>query len=165
MKYENTLLILWIIFGFIFISAIDSILYFFTHLIYFAELKLEFSFRFMKISMPIITLILYSLTTFFIINKINTKSKSNEIYLTEFPKNWTIVFSIIAIFLTPITNKLSGLHSHSITEIENFITIDFIEFYGWLHFGIGISRWIVLISILLFYFNKYRDLSSPLERG
>lgn len=69
MNKENTLLILWVIFGFVFISAIDSILYFVIHLIYFAKSELGVSYQIMKYSVPILTLILYILATFLILNQ------------------------------------------------------------------------------------------------
>jgi hypothetical protein len=64
---------------------------------------------------------------------------------------------LIAIFLNPITNKLSGLFAehNATTQSEN--ATDFIDFYGWMHLGFGFSRWIILIVLAYIYFNKYNS--------
>jgi len=154
MNKENVLLILWIIFGFIFISGIDSILFFITYLIYFAKSEFGLSYGIMKFSMPIITLVLYVLTTYLIIKKIKFNSNSSGIYLTKFPKRTFIVLAIIALVLDPITHKLSGLYSEHSTVMENIDASGFLQFYGWMIMGIGFSRWFVLIILAILFLKK-----------
>ena len=115
MDKENLLLVLWIIFGFIFVVAIDSILYFFIHLIYFGLAELGVSYHIMTYILPLITLILYSFTAFLILTRLKTKSKFSGIYLTEFPKKLIIILTIVILVLTPLTNKLSGIYAESIS--------------------------------------------------
>ncbi|RBP27049.1 hypothetical protein DFR65_11227 [Oceanihabitans sediminis] len=154
MNKENVLLVLWIIFGFIFISGIDSILYFVTYLIYFAKSELGLSYGIMKYSMPIITLILYVLTTFLIFKRIKQQSNSNGIYLTKFPKKTFIGLALLALILNPITNKLSGLYAEHYTPIENIEYSDLLQVYGWMTMGIGFSRWFVLIILTILFLKK-----------
>jgi hypothetical protein len=132
MNKENVLLILWIIFGFIFINGIDSILYFITYLIYFAKSELGLSNGIMKYSMPIITLFLYVLTTFLIFKRLKLNSSSSGIYLTKFPIRIFIVLALIALILNPITHKLFGLYAEHSTRMENIDTSDFHQVYGWI---------------------------------
>ena len=47
MNKENILLILWVIFGFVFVIAIESILYFLIHLLYFGLAELGISYNIM----------------------------------------------------------------------------------------------------------------------
>jgi hypothetical protein len=154
MNKENVLLVLWIIFGFVFISGIDSILYFITYLVYFTKSELGLSYVIMKFSMPIFTLILYILTTFLIYKRIKLNSNTTGIYLTKFPKKLFIGLALIAIFLNPITNKLSGLYTSNLTRIEEINTIDFLEVYGSMTLGINLSRWLVLIILTIVFLKQ-----------
>jgi hypothetical protein len=156
MNKENILLVLWIIFGFIFISGIDSILHFITYLIYFAKSELGLSYGIMKFSIPIITLILYAATTFLIFKRIKLQSNSAGIYLTKFPKKLFIGLTLIALFLKPITHKLSGLYAEHSTAMENMDTSDFLQVYGWMTFGISFSRWLILIILIILFLKKLK---------
>lgn len=144
MNKENILLILWIVFGFIFITAIDSILYFILHLIYFGLVELGVSYKILTYVIPITTLALYIITTIILLKRIKTKSKTSGIYLTEFPKNKIIIFGIIAFALSPITNKLSGLFTVNAIENMNAPYSEYLGFYGWFHASFGISQLIIL---------------------
>ncbi len=160
MNKKNVLLILWIIFGFIFISGIDSILFFITYLIYFAKSELGLSYGIMKYSMPTITLILYVLTTFSILKKLKLNSNSSGIYLTKFPKRIFIVLALIALTLNPITHKLSGLYAEHSTRMENIDASDFLQVYGWMTSGIYFSRWLIIIILSIFYIKKLNGIEN-----
>ena len=155
MRKENVLLILWIIFGFVFIEALDSILVFFTHLIYFGLTTSGVSFKIQTFIIPILTLVLYVLSTILILKKIKTSSGSDGIYLTDFPKKTFTVLAIIAIFLGPISNKLAGLYVVDNDAIKNSVHDDFISFYGWMTFGLNMSKWIVMIVLVFLFINRY----------
>lgn len=157
MKKENSLLILWIIFGFVFVKSIDSILFLFTHLVYFGTSTIGIPYYILKFIIPIITLTSYILATTLILRKLKTHSKSDGIYLTEFPKRAFTVLILITIFLNPITNKVSGLFAEYNVTAQSENATDFINFYGWMHFGLGFSRWIILIVLAYIYFNKYNS--------
>lgn len=160
MDKENVLLILWIIFGFIFVSGIDSILYFVVYLIYFAKSELGLSYGIMKFSMPIITLILYVLTTFLIFKKLKLDSNSSGIYLTKFPKKRFIVLAVIALTLNSITHKLSGLYAEHSTRMENIDTSEFLQVYGWMTSGIHLSRWLILIVLSILFIKKLNGIEN-----
>jgi hypothetical protein len=161
MRKENVLLILWIIFGFVFIEALDSILVFFTHLAYFGLTASGVSFKIQTFIIPILTLTLYVFSTILILKKIKTSSGSDGIYLTDFPRKAFIVFAIIAIFLGPITNKLAGLFSVENDAIRNSIEADFISFYGWMTLGINMSKWIIMIVLSFLFINRYNNVAEP----
>ena len=110
--------------------------------------------------MPIITLILYVLTTFLILKKIKLNSNSSGIYLTEFPKKLFIGLALIAIFLNPITNKLSGLYAEHSTAMENIDTSDFLQVYGWMTLGIEFSRWLILIILTIIFIKKLNGIGN-----
>ena len=154
MSKENVLLVLWIIFGFVFISGIDSILFFITYLVYFTKTEIGLSYQIMTFSMPIFTLILYILITFLIYKRLKLNSNLKGIYLTKFPKKLFIGLALIAIFLNPITNKLSGLFAAHSTMMETIDPSDFLQVYGWMNMGIGFSRWIVLIILTILFLKK-----------
>jgi len=86
MSKENTLLLLWIIFGFTFVAALDSILYFFIHLVYFGMSELGLSLTFLTYFIPTITILSYFFTILFLFKKIKTNSNSEGIYLISFPQ-------------------------------------------------------------------------------
>jgi hypothetical protein len=163
MHKENVLLILWIIFGSIFISGIDSILYFLTYLIYFAKSELGLSYGIMVYSMPIITLILYVLTTFLIYKKLKLNSNSSGIYLTKFPKKTFIVLALFTVALNPITHKLSGLYAEHSTRMENIDTSDFLQVYGWMTSGIHFSRWLILIVLSILFIKKLNGIENKIR--
>ncbi|QNJ98158.1 hypothetical protein ALE3EI_1602 [Constantimarinum furrinae] len=155
MSKENVLLILWIIFGFVFIEAFDSVLVFFTHLTYFGLTASGVSFKIQTFIIPILTLILYVISTVLILKKIKTSSGSDGIYLADFPKKTFTILVIIAIFLSPITNKLSGLFAENSDAIQNSDAVDFISFYGWMTLGINMSKWIIMVALIFMFRNKY----------
>ena len=98
MKKENTLLILWIIYGFVFVRAIDSLLFLFTNLVYFGTSQIGIPDSNLKFIIPAITLLSYAFTATIILKKLNTNSNSTGIYLTEFPKQLFTVLILIAVF-------------------------------------------------------------------
>lgn len=163
MNKENVLLILWIIFGFVFISGIDSILYFIVYLLYFAKSELGLSYAIMKYSMPIVTLILYLLTTFLILKKLKLTSNSLGIYLTKFPKRIFIILAVITLILNPITNKLSGLYAEHSTRAENFDISDYFQVYVWMTAGIYFSKWLVIIIIAILSIKKLNLIENKNE--
>jgi hypothetical protein len=160
MNKENTLLVLWIIFGFIFITAIDSILYFSIHLIYFGLAELGVSYTIMTVLIPSITLILYVLTAFVLINRIKIKSNIAGIYLTEFPKKWMIILGIIAFALAPITDKLSGMYAENNSESIHVGTSEWLTFYGWFYIGLGVSQLLVLGILVVMFFVELKNLNN-----
>ena len=154
MTKENSLLILQIIFGFIFISGVDSILYFITYLIYFTKSELGLSYELMEFSMRIMTLISHVLSFFLILKKIKLNSNSSGIYLTKFPKRIFIILALIALTLNPITHKLSRLYAQHSTRMENIDTSNFLQVYGWMTSGIYFSRWLILIVLSILFIKK-----------
>jgi ABC-type Fe3+-siderophore transport system permease subunit len=154
MNKENVLIILWVIFGFIFISGIDSILYFIVYLIYFGQSELGLPYEIMKYSMPIIALILYVLTTFLIYKKLKLNSNSSGIYLTKFPKRIFIALALIALALNSITHKLSGLYAEHASRMENIDTSGFLQAYGWMTTGIYFSRLLIILILSIFFIKK-----------
>ncbi|NIK92573.1 hypothetical protein GZ212_10470 [Mangrovimonas sp. CR14] len=152
MNKENTLLVLWILFGFMFISAIDSFLRLLTFSIYVLKSELGLSYKILTFSMPLVTLTLYSLITFFILRKL--KSDVSGIYLTKFPKILFIGSFLVTLLLNPLTNRLSRLYSERLTSIKNANVYDVLEVHEWMSFGIGFSRWIILIILAFIFLNK-----------
>jgi len=163
MSQENLLLVLWIIFGFVFIVAIDAILYFVIHLLYFGLAELGISYNIMTYAFPIITLILYSLTAFFLLKRIKTKSNASGIYLTEFPKNLLIGLSLVIFILTPLTNELAGIYADSTTENTLVERGEYLIFYGWFNLGFAISQTLVLITMVVFSLMKLKELNTTYE--
>ena len=163
MTKENILLVLWIVFGFLFVTAIDSILYFTIHLIYFGFSELEISYKIMEVVIPIITLILYGLTAIVLIKRVKLKSKISGIYLIEFPKNITILLGVIAFTLPPITNKLSGLYAENISGNENIDMPEYLNFYGLFNTGFGISQLAVLLVLLIVFLTRLKRLNKKIR--
>ena len=158
MSKENILLILWVIFGFTFVAAIDSILYFFIHLVYFGMSELGLSLTLLTYSIPTLTVILYALTVLFLLQKINTDSNSEGIYLTKFPKKMVVIFLILTLLLKPITSKLSGLYAEYFVSALDVAANDYLEFYGWMHASFAFSRWGSIIILAIIYLKKYQSL-------
>jgi hypothetical protein len=155
MNKEKTLLILWVIFGFVFIQAIDSALFLFTHLVYFGTVSIGVSYSVLNFILPTVTISAYLATIIILLKRIKIDSPVNGILLTKFPKQLFLTLLIMAVVLNPITNKLSGLFAEYNADLQLNKPSDFIEFYGWMHMGIGIGRWISLITIGIIYLNKY----------
>jgi hypothetical protein len=164
MSRENKLLILWVIFGFVFVAAVDSILYFFIHLIYFAAAELGSSYGFLTYFIPIITFITYVLATFTILQNLNYKSGSSGIYLLKFPIKRFFILTLIAIILNPITNKLSGLYAEHITTTDTYLS-HYPDFYSWMNIGFGLSRWLILIFLAIIYLNKLEQPELKTEKN
>ncbi len=155
MNKERTLIILWIIFGFVFIQAVDSILYLFMHLVYFATVSIGISYSILNFVLPAVTVSSYLFTIILLLKKIKIDSPTNGILLTIFPKRLFISLLILAIVLNPVTNKLSGLFAEFASDLQMENPTEFIEFYEWMHMGIGLARWSSVLIIGLIYLNKY----------
>lgn len=161
MKKEKNLLVLWIIFGFLFITAIDSILYFVLHMILFGLTELEISVKILKLVIPTITLTLYGLTTYILIKWISQKSNTSKIYLSNFPKKLIVLTAIVAFTLAPITNLLAGIYSGHVGIIENFDAREYLDFfYDWFQNSLTISRWAVIIVLLFVFIAKLKSLNK-----
>lgn len=162
MNKENILLILWVIFGFVFVIAIESILYFLIHLLYFGLAELGISYNIMTYVFPIITLIFYALTALFLLKIIKTKSrlKASGIYLTEFPKKLLIILTLVVFILTPLTNKLSGMYAESASENTLLEMGEYLRFYGWFNLGFAISQTLVLIAMVGFSLIKLKEINK-----
>jgi hypothetical protein len=157
MSKENALLVLWIIFGFVFIQALDAIINLFNNLIYFGLSELSISYTILKFLIPIISLSTYIIVVIAVLKKIKTKSNSSGIYLTEFPRAGFIILALIAIFLNPFTNKLAGLYAENNSFIQSENSKDYIEFYGWKTMGMHLSKWVILITLVFVYLTKYNS--------
>ena len=157
MRKENILLLLWIIFGFVFILAVDSILYLIIHLIYFGLAELGISYKIMTFIIPFITLILYILTTYAIIKRLKLKLKTSVIYLTEFPKRLIVILAIIIVILTPLTTKLTGLYEENISVNTLLEQGEYLIFYGWLNLGFAISQSLILIALVVISLKKLNN--------
>jgi len=154
MKKNDVLLVLWVIFGFVFVTAVDTVLNFIIHLLYFILVELGVSFLILTYLLPSITLVAYLFTAYFVVGKINRKSLGLELYKREFPKLLLVVLSIIIFILGSLTNWLSGLYSASHHgDIQSFLM-----FYGWFTAGFGISQMITLVSLVIYSLIKLKRL-------
>jgi hypothetical protein len=163
MSKEKTLLILWIIFGFVFIQAVDSLLYFLTQLIYFGTVGIEVPYSVLNFLLPIVTIMLYWTAIFLLIKKLRIDSPTIGILLTEFPKKQFLILMILAISLNPLTNKLSGIFVENISDFNSADSIEFIEFYGWLHAGIGVARWSSILILVIIFLRNYNSEKIKVE--
>lgn len=156
MKEENRLLIIWVIFGFVFIKSIDSILYFLSNLIMTVEILLNISFLILKYSYATITVFLYLLTTIIIIKKLKATSELNGIYLTQFPKKTFLILSVIAIILPGLSNYLTGTYTFQILdeyiEINNLTKADYFSIYGFYKSTLILSNFAMYISLIVGFF-------------
>ena len=155
MNSQKTLLILWIIYGFVFIQAVDSVLFLLAHLAYFATVGLGLPYSILNFVLPIITISLYLATAYLLIKRIRIESQESGLLFTKFPKRQFVILFVIAITVNPLTNRLSGLFAEFNSEMQNQTPTEFIEFYGWFHFGIGFARWTSLVILALIYLKKH----------
>ena len=161
MSKENILLVLWILFGFLFITAIDSILYFVLHMILFGLTELEAPIKIMKLVIPTTTITLYGLTTYILIKRISQKANTSKINLNDFPEKLLILTAIIAFTTAPLTNFLAGQYAGRIVAKEYLDDMDYINFfYDWFHASLMISRWGVIIILLFVFMSKLRSFKN-----
>ncbi|MFT6417667.1 MAG: hypothetical protein ACJARZ_003035, partial [Dokdonia sp.] len=104
MTNQKTLLILWIIYGFVFIQAVDSVLFFLSHLAYFATVGLGVPYSILNFVLPCITISLYLATAYLFLKKAGTESQESGILFTKFPKRQLIILFVLAITVIPLTN-------------------------------------------------------------
>jgi hypothetical protein len=161
MKIEKHLIVLWIIFGFILVTGIDSILYFVIHLIYFSVAEMKVSYNIMTFIFPILTFILYSFTAIFVLKKLNKSSINYKLPLYKFPKKPLLIFSLIILILYPLTNKLSGVYYAEYLNNNTMIEMgEYLIFYGWFNIGFTISQILVLLGLATYSFFQLKKLNS-----
>jgi hypothetical protein len=156
MNMEKTLLILWIIFGFVFVQAIDSVLFLTTHLMHFGAVYVGISYPILNFIIPALTTLSYLVMVIFILKKIKIKSGIRGILLTGFPKKKFYILLTLALVLNPITNKLNTVFSEWVTGTQDGNAVDFLAFHGWMYLGIGLARWTSIIVLAGIYLNNYR---------
>jgi len=155
MSKENRLLILWIIFGFILVTAIDAVLTSLTYAISFTSVKLGLSLSTLSIAIPVITVVLYGLTTYLVLRKIKTDSAIKGIYLTEFPRKTFAIAAFTAIILNGVTNKFNGLAFENTTELNS--SLDALTLYGNVESGLWISKWIIVVVLAWTYLKNINN--------
>ena len=107
MKNDKTLLILWIIFGFLFIYSLDLVLKTLVDFIYFSVCLVGLSYRAMQFVIPVITLIVYGVSTFILLRKITNKEFCFD--FNNFPKVFSYVLIILPYPLAITSNFLLDL--------------------------------------------------------
>jgi hypothetical protein len=160
MRKENMLVLLWIIFGYFLIAAIDTVLSFIVHIIFYMLLELDFSFSTLTFLIPILTLMIYASTAFLLIKRFGSEQIFIGIFPTKFPKKIFIGIMIIPIILNPITNKFAGVYAESFMDKINVNTIEYLGLYGWMHSGLYISKWILLITLGIFFLKNINSLAN-----
>jgi len=156
MNTQKTLLVLWIIFGFVFVQAIDSILSFLIHFLFLGVVTLKISFAYLHILIPVITVAFYFSAVLLALKCLRINSDTSGILLTRFPKRRFIILLLLAIALHPIENKLSDIFGLWNVGWEDQTQMEFIELYGFMIMGIGVARWISLIALVVIYLQKYK---------
>ena len=156
MSKENILLVLWILFGFLFITALNSILYFTVYLVYFGLYEMGVSHKTLKVLLPIITIILYILTTYILIKRGSLKSKISGIYLMDFPIKLTVIIGVIALAINPITKKLTSLYTGHISAKENWDGHEFLEFFSNIQSSFFLSKLVFIIVLLVVFLTKLK---------
>jgi len=167
MKEENRLLILWTIFGFVFIKSIDSILYFLSNLFVTIEIKLNVPFHILKYSFAIVTVLLYLLTVLIIIKKLKITSELSKIYLTQFPKRIFLILAVIAVVLPGLTNYLTGTYTFQFLEeyieINNLTNSDYISIYGFVKSTLILTNFATYISLIVGFFYLLKESNKKTE--
>ncbi len=165
MKEENRLLILWIIFGFVFIKSIDSILDFLSNLFVMIVIQLNLPFHILKYSYVTITVLLYFLTAIFIIKKLKTTSELNGIYLTQFPKKIFLILSGIIVTVPVLNNYLTGVYTFRLleeyVEINNLTRIDYTSIYGFFKSILILTNIAVYVSLIVGFFYLLKRKNHP----
>ena len=162
MRKEHILTVLWIIFGFVFIIAIESILYLIINLLYFGSVELGISFGVMTYIFPILTLILYSLTVFLLLKRLEVKPIKLNLEPSAFPKKLLIILGITVVILTPLTEKLSDIYTDSILDNDQIRLGEYFLFLGSFKFGFTFSEAIVLIFLIVYLFKNLKNYQDQL---
>ena len=166
MKQQNRLLILWVIFGFILIHTLDSILYFSANLIVFLELKINTSLRIINYSYPIVVTILYLGTALILLRKIKINSEIDGIYLKDFPKRTFIILAIVGAILPLLTNHFNGVVIsdawESYSNKNNLKRDQYLEFIGSKISSLGFNRIAIYIAVIIgfLYLNKRKTIAN-----
>lgn len=158
MKKQIFILALWMFVGFVLIRAIDSILSFIISLNFYLGIWFEFPIGFINYSIPILSIIIYALTTVLTLKYLNKKAVNFDLNKIEFPKVVYIIAVIIAIFLNPIKNRLSGFIGEIISSMDlNYTASEFISSYGMMHATIGLCRWAAIIILSIYFYRIYKN--------
>ncbi|WP_396600306.1 hypothetical protein [Algibacter sp. R77976] len=159
MKKENLLLVLWIIFGFTFIQAVDSILNLIIILIHIFQVHFGFKPLFINIFTPIISFFLYIGTSIFLLKKLKYNSISQGIYLTRFPKNKFIILLLIAIISTWIMKFGTDICWPYLIDKDYEIKV-YYETCPWRNLSLIISKFITIILLFVIFFRKLKSLEQ-----
>lgn len=164
MKKQLSSLVLWMFFGFVLVNAIDSILSFIINAYLYIGLWIEFSADFLNYSIPILSVIIYFSASILGIKFINEKANNFKFDEIRFPKTEYILSIIIAIFLSPLGNKLMGLMSEKLSSKVNYDPSEFLSFYGKTQASISICRWLTIIILSIYFYRIYKKVEIKKEQ-
>jgi len=116
MRIENKYLVIWIIFGFTLVKALDTVVYFFNHLIFYFGLWLNLGKETIQFSFYPINIFLYVLMFYLILKYWLAKLNNVGIVNIDFPKVLFVILVLIVVGFSPLFNKLIGLYSFQILE-------------------------------------------------
>lgn len=157
MSKENNLFILWVIFGYVFVTAINEVLAFVSDMAMYGLVYLELSYDILKYLLPIGIVIMYILTTILIIRRINIKSKTDGIYFTKFPTKSFIVAALVTSFLYFIGNRIGAFFGEAAVDLKSMDSLDWIKLYGGSIAARGYSKWIIFVSLTVVYLRKLNN--------
>ena len=166
MKEQNRLLILWVVFGFILIHTIDSLLYFSANLIVFLELKFNTPLKIINYSYPTMVTFLYIGTAMILLRKIKMNSEIDGIYLKDFPKRTFIILAITGAILPLLTNRFNGVVVfdawESYSNLNNLGRDQYLEFIGGKNTTLGLNRIVIYISLVIgyVYLNRIKTIAN-----
>ena len=160
MNNQNALLIFWIIFGFICITAIESIIFLTTRLALIIQALSGIPPSIMEFSMPISVVLIYLLSAYLIIKNVSANLDHDQSYLV-LPSNKKFVsIFIIAIALKPLTYRGYSLFLEYSNWFENIDTALFLSISGWTQISVELSRWLILLFLGIISFRKLKAVKN-----
>jgi hypothetical protein len=162
MNEQKKLLILWIVFGFVFIKSIDSALYLISELFLSVELIFNVPVDILIYSHPTIIIVIHLTTLFFIVKSLNINSEIKEGFLIQFPKWKFILLSITAITLIPITNYFKAYYISPLwmkyMDIHNLTRIEYLSSYSLLSASYTLLDFVIYLWLIVSFFILIKKL-------
>ncbi len=157
MKKQGFSLALWMFFGFVLINAIDSVLNFIINIYTYGCIYLKFSVNFLYYSIPILTLILYSISSIIFIEYLNKKTIDFKLDKISLPIVSYIIAIILITLLIPIQNYLLGFLSVDFYSLHSpYAGGEIFNVLGIMWSSIGICQCLAILILPIYFYRIYK---------
>lgn len=160
-KTQSLKILVWILFGFVFLTAVTSLL----NVLIYAYMHYGFSDEFylihFKYYIPAFSVLIYGIVAMLLILFIRKKTKKNLLTDYKISKIGWFILIILAIFLEPLTQIISDRqlenNLNDPSQTLHMSSLDIEAIFEIVDYSIRISKWTMILALIFYFSLKSRS--------